>query len=105
MLRKEEKMSITDAQVQSILAQLDDLKNEIVRLDGVLERNMEAVGLTVDDLRKLEHSEPPQEVKKVVDEIKLQAQRAGEQVARDLNVQTQPKSPKRTSSRAGVIKL
>jgi hypothetical protein len=60
---------------------------------------------SLDDLRKLEHSEQPPEVKKVVEEIKLQAQRAGEQVARDLNVQTQPKSPKRASRPAGLIKL
>ncbi|MDR2443393.1 MAG: hypothetical protein LBE31_07735 [Deltaproteobacteria bacterium] len=97
-------MSRTDAEVQAMLARLDDVKNEIVRIDAMFDQNMASAGLTVEDLKKIDQSQLPPEVKKAVDEVKREAQLACEQVSRDLQFQNQPKSPKR-SARAGAIKL
>jgi hypothetical protein len=97
-------MSNTDHEVEAKLAELKELKNKIGKLDEIFERNLKAVGLTEDDLRKIDLSDMPPDVKKIVDETKLAVRMAGEQVARDLSFQN-PKSSRRSFSRSGALKL
>ncbi|MDR2301027.1 MAG: hypothetical protein LBF38_03150 [Deltaproteobacteria bacterium] len=97
-------MSLTDAQVEAKLAEINELRNHIERLDAIFDRQMEKVGLTEEDLRKLELTNLPPDVKKIVDETRREAQKAGERVARDSSFQNS-KSPRRSFSRAGAIKL
>jgi ribosomal protein L16 Arg81 hydroxylase len=104
MPRKAEKMTIIDAEVEAKLAEINELRNHIERLDAIFDRNMEKVGLTEEDLRKLELTNLPPDIKKIVDETRREAQKAGEQVARDLSFQNS-NSPRRSFSRAGALKL
>ncbi|MDR2443041.1 MAG: hypothetical protein LBE31_05925 [Deltaproteobacteria bacterium] len=99
-------MHLTDAQVEAQLAEIGQLVNKIAMLDDIFDRNMETLGLTEEDLRKLELNDMPPDIKKIVDETRLEAKKAGERVARDLGFQasTSSKSPS-SRCRAGAIRL
>jgi hypothetical protein len=57
-------MPNTDHEVEAKLAELKELKNKIGKLDEIFERNLKAVGLTEDDLRKIDPKNIPPEIKK-----------------------------------------
>ncbi|MDR2302455.1 MAG: hypothetical protein LBF38_10500 [Deltaproteobacteria bacterium] len=103
-LRKEEKMSFNEAFLEAKLAELKELKDRLGKLDAIFDRNMEKMGLTVEDLKKLDLRNLPPDIQKSFDKTKLEVKKAGEQAARDLSLETS-KSPKRSFSRSGAIKL
>ncbi|MDR2386988.1 MAG: hypothetical protein LBE80_05305 [Deltaproteobacteria bacterium] len=97
-------MTITYAEVEARLAESKELKDRLERLDAIFDLNMKKMGLTQEDLKKHNLDNLPPNMQKRLDEIKLEVKKAGEQVARDLSLET-TKSPRPSFSRSGAIKL
>jgi hypothetical protein len=57
-------MSDDDTNVEARLAQLKELRSQIEKLDELFQRNLEAAGLTEDDLKKIDPETIPPEFKK-----------------------------------------
>lgn len=93
-----------DSVVESKLAELNELKNELDKLDERFDRQLKTLGLTKDDLRKLDRDNPPPEVRPAIEKARQAAKLAGEAVARDNNFKGPPASKPRRS-RAGAIKI
>ncbi|MDR1111015.1 MAG: hypothetical protein LBP92_10060 [Deltaproteobacteria bacterium] len=71
-------MPLTEEQLSEQRKMFDELKEEFSRLNSLYDAQLKAIGLTEDDLKDLDPEAAPPEVKKLLDQARMEAQRAGE---------------------------
>jgi hypothetical protein len=71
-------MPFTEQDLAAQASQLEQLKAELFRLDGIYEKQLKTLGFSEDELRNFEPEKIPTEVKKLMEEAKQTAKRAGE---------------------------
>jgi hypothetical protein len=76
--RKGFTMPFTEQDLAAQASQLEQLKAELFRLDGIYEKQLKTLGFSEDELRKLDPEKFPVEVKKLMEEAKQTAKRTGE---------------------------
>jgi hypothetical protein len=91
-------MPLTEQQLATQATQLEQLKNELFNLNGTYEKQIKALGITEEDLRKLDPEKSPPEVKKLLEKARQLAKREGERRALEAKTQLN------TSSSAGTTK-
>ena len=67
-----------DEDLAAIDAQIDQIKDELARLDGVFAKTLKAVGLREGDLKELDPDSQPEEIKKLLERARDDADRARE---------------------------
>jgi hypothetical protein len=96
-------MTFTEKDLAAQTAQLDQLKDELARLDGLYAQQLAALGLSEEDLGRLDLDNQPPELKKLLDEARKAARQAGEQRAQEAKAQTA--SSVGPSRRRDVVRL
>jgi hypothetical protein len=96
-------MAVTEKDLEAQQLQIEQLGNELARLDAVFADALKAAGVTEDDLKMLDPDTQPPEIKKLLDEAKATAKRAGEERARTAKSQQQAAPVAPRSRRGGAI--
>jgi hypothetical protein len=96
-------MAVTERDLEAQKVQLEQLGNELARLDAVFADALKAAGLKEADLKKFDPDNQPPEIKKLLDEAKAAAKRAGEERARTAQTQQQAAPAAPRSRRGGAI--
>jgi hypothetical protein len=81
--------------------QIEQLGNELARLDAVFADALKAAGVTEAELKKLDPNNQPPEIKKLLDEAHAAAKRAGEERVQTAKSQQQTTAPAAPRSRRG----
>jgi hypothetical protein len=76
--RKEAQMAFAEDQLLEQQNMFEELKEELSRLNSLFDSQLKACGLTEADLKDIDLDAAPPEVKKMLDQAKMEAQRAGE---------------------------
>jgi hypothetical protein len=96
-------MTFTERGLAAQTAQLDQLKDEFARLDDLYAQQLAALGLSEEDLGRLDLDNQPPELKKLLDEARKAARQAGEKRAQAAKAQTT--SSVGPSRRRDVVRL
>jgi uncharacterized membrane protein YccC len=91
-------MPFSEKDLAAQAAQLEQLKNEIFRLDGIYEKQLKALGISEEELRKLDPEKCSPEVKKLMEEAQQTAKRLGENRSATAKAQLAPSPSPSTSS-------
>jgi peptidoglycan hydrolase CwlO-like protein len=98
-------MPVTEKDLEAQQLQIEQLGNELARLDGIFADALKAAGVTEAELKKLDPDNQPPEIKKLLDEANSAAKRAGEERTRAAKSQQQQAAPSSAprSRRGGAI--
>jgi hypothetical protein len=85
-------------------AQIDQIKLELASLNDSFAGNLKALGLTEDDLKKLDLDSQPDEIKKGLQRARQAAAKEGSDRAQAVKSQAAPATPPLTR-RSGAVKV
>jgi hypothetical protein len=100
-------MSMTQHDIGAMNKEIDAIADEFSRLNSIFDAQLKALGITENDLKKVDANNPPPELKAQMSQAIAAAKRAGEERAGQARTASAAKSGGQGNSRlrAGAIRL
>jgi molecular chaperone DnaK (HSP70) len=96
-------MPLTEKDLEIQQAKIDQIKNEFDRLESLFDESLKSLGLTEEELKKVDENPSSPELRNLLKEAEAAAKKAGEDRAQALkNELSAPTTP--PSRRGGAIK-